>query len=81
MFTESKQWLLVGLTSNGIGCARAAYAGIYTRVAAYKDWVRTYTNDSSWIVIDPGSPAANTGSTSTAHSFCFIVFIFLVAFC
>ncbi|CAF4831467.1 unnamed protein product [Rotaria sp. Silwood2] len=35
MFNESNQWVLVGLTSSGIGCARAAYSGMYTRVAAY----------------------------------------------
>jgi secreted trypsin-like serine protease len=34
MFTSSNQWMLVGLTSYGVGCAEAAYSAVYTRVAA-----------------------------------------------
>ncbi len=37
--SSSNQWILVGLTSNGIGCASAAYSGVYTRVAAFEDWI------------------------------------------
>lgn len=32
----------VGITSFGIGCAQAAYPGVYTRVSRYNDWVRSY---------------------------------------
>ncbi|CAF2910948.1 unnamed protein product [Rotaria sp. Silwood2] len=45
MFNASNQWVLVGLTSSGIGCARAEYAGMYTRVAAYENWINSNTND------------------------------------
>ena len=41
MFSSSHQWVLVGLTSNGIGCAEANYSGVYTRVAAFQDWIAT----------------------------------------
>jgi len=44
MFTPNKQWVLVGLTSFGYGCARKSYSGIYTRVAALKDWIKIYTD-------------------------------------
>ncbi|CAF1576171.1 unnamed protein product [Adineta ricciae] len=47
MFSSSKQWVLVGLTSNGIGCAQANYAGIYTRVAAYEDWLNIAMSSSN----------------------------------
>ncbi|CAF1576748.1 unnamed protein product [Adineta ricciae] len=47
MFSSSKQWVLVGLTSNGIGCAQANYAGIYTRVAAYEDWLNVAMSSSN----------------------------------
>lgn len=46
MFTASGQWVLVGLTSYGIGCARAAYAGVYTRVAYYQTWIATTTENA-----------------------------------
>src|SRR5579862_3801360 len=62
IFTPSRQWVLAGLTSNGIGCAIPIYSGIYTRVAAYKDWIQSYTNGSYWIEVDSHT---NTTSTST----------------
>ena len=43
MFTPNKQWVLVGLTSYGHGCARKGYAGVYTRVAAFEDWIELHT--------------------------------------
>ena len=46
MFTSTRQWLLVGLTSFGEGCARPGYSGVYTRVAFYENWIRSNTNDS-----------------------------------
>ncbi len=64
MFTSSNQWVLVGVTSNGIGCAEAAYSGIYTRVAAYQSWINTNTNGAvSTITIS----ASTTISTSTTR--------------
>ena len=42
-YTSSNQWVLIGATSSGIGCARANYAGTYTRIAAFKDWINQTT--------------------------------------
>ena len=39
MFSSNNQWVLVGLTSSGIGCARATNSGLYTRVAAFLTWI------------------------------------------
>ncbi|CAF1407794.1 unnamed protein product [Rotaria sordida] len=71
MFTTSNQWVLVGVTSYGVGCARAAYSGVYTRVAYYQNWISTttsgaYTNaaSSDSANIDPFS---STVSLTISH--------------
>jgi secreted trypsin-like serine protease len=76
MFSSNNQWLLIGLTSFGVGCANKQYSGIYTRVAAFQNWIKTYTNDSNWVVISH----ANNISTSASNLFVFIVLFFVVTF-
>ncbi|CAM4881126.1 unnamed protein product [Rotaria socialis] len=44
MFSSSNQWVLIGVTSSGRGCADAAYSGMYTRVAAFQDWINSTMN-------------------------------------
>ena len=39
MFTRSKRWELVGITSYGIGCAKPTYAGVYTRLTAFHTFI------------------------------------------
>ena len=46
MFTSSRQWVLVGLTSFGEGCAKPQFSGVYTRVAPYESWIRFHTDGS-----------------------------------
>ena len=41
VFTSDNVWQQVGITSVGVGCARANYSGIYTRVTAYQAWINT----------------------------------------
>ena len=75
MFTTSSQWVIVGLTSYGIGCANASYAGVYTRVAYYQSWIATkmsaygssYINPIlSWYTV--GSSISGCSSTTTLTS-------------
>lgn len=41
--SDTAVWELVGVTSFGTGCAEASYSGVYTRVAAYHDWIQQNT--------------------------------------
>lgn len=50
MFTSSKQWVLVGLTSFGFGCAQRGYSGVYTRIIAYLDWINKIINNTDNIL-------------------------------
>jgi secreted trypsin-like serine protease len=36
-------WTQVGIVSTGDGCALAGFPGIYTRVAAFSDWIKAQT--------------------------------------
>ncbi|CAF0876949.1 unnamed protein product [Adineta ricciae] len=38
---KERRWVLVGVTSYGIRCADPNYAGVYTRVSVYRDWIRS----------------------------------------
>lgn len=72
----TKQWVLVGLTSSGYRCAVAGYSGIYTRVAMFKDWIESYTNESHWVDMDYSSHA-NYTFPLIKHIFLLLIFIFL----
>ncbi len=46
VFTDSKHWELVGITSYGRGCA-TEYPGVYTRITAFLTWIEQIVNNSS----------------------------------
>jgi hypothetical protein len=46
VFTKSKQWELIGITSYGIGCATGK-PGVYTRITAFLTWIQQFINNTS----------------------------------
>ena len=75
MFTSSGQWVLVGITSYGIGCARPTSAGIYTRVAVYENWIRSVTGGAyQSVVFSSGNPSFQTTTSILLSSF--VLFLF-----
>ena len=87
MYTTSNQWVIVGVTSYGIGCAGASYAGVYTRIAYYQDWISL-----TMASVTPINPASSSYTLSTSIDGCksaasmlsmsifhlFVLYIFLV---
>ena len=65
MYTTSRQWVVIGVTSYGIGCALASYAGVYTRIAYYQSWINSTMSGSA-----PINPASSSYTVSTLISGC-----------
>lgn len=66
----SGSYLLAGVTSFGIGCARSTYYGVYTRVSKFNDWIKakigggsTVTKPSAPVVLRPTGVIADMTPT------------------
>lgn len=38
---EDGRWIQIGIVSWGIGCGRPGFPGVYTRVSAFADWIKS----------------------------------------
>jgi secreted trypsin-like serine protease len=47
MLFSNGQWILVGITSYGTGCALADHPGVYTRISYYSKWISCFASDNS----------------------------------
>ncbi|UJR23039.1 hypothetical protein I4U23_026065 [Adineta vaga] len=54
-----QRWLIVGITSYGHGCAVSFYAGVYTRISMYIDWIKSITEKDAIITIDVNNAKMN----------------------
>ncbi|XP_074130664.1 transmembrane protease serine 11G-like [Sminthopsis crassicaudata] len=41
---ENRLWYIIGIVSWGIGCGKENKPGLYTKVARYRDWIKSKTN-------------------------------------
>lgn len=87
MFTESRQWVLVGVTSYGIGCALPGFAGVYTRIAAYQKWIammtsNAYINATSFesAQVNPFIDETGGASQSSPNLYSFVLLFVLLLF-
>ncbi|CAF3316790.1 unnamed protein product, partial [Rotaria socialis] len=69
IFSSNSRWMLIGVTSSGIGCALTEYSGIYTRVAAYNSSINSNTNGSiSSFHLSQSSSAFSTDDATLTNS-------------
>jgi secreted trypsin-like serine protease len=47
MLFSNGQWILVGITSYGTGCALADHPGVYTRVSYYDTWISCFLSENT----------------------------------
>ncbi|CAF1123084.1 unnamed protein product, partial [Adineta ricciae] len=63
-FTESRQWVVVGLTSYGYECASPYYAGVYTRVTYFRNWILSMTENAA---LSANVITSTTATTVTSY--------------
>jgi secreted trypsin-like serine protease len=63
VFTDSKQWELIGITSYGKGCAEK-HPGVYTRITAFITWIQQYLNST---LLEPSSHACSCECPRGSH--------------
>jgi hypothetical protein len=73
-----KQWVLAGITFYGRRCALSNYAGVYTRVSMYINWIESIIGKDG--VVITGENGANVGRMSNILYIVVLSFLVLIRF-
>ncbi len=73
-----QQWMIAGVTSFGRGCGLPDYAGIYTRVTVYIEWIKSIIGKDG--VVIAGENSANIGAMSNILFIAMLSFLVLMRF-
>ena len=81
MLFSDGQWILVGITSYGSGCALADHPGVYTRVSYYSEWISCFLSGNDSCIENEESKqrfflsggASVFGKNIFVFSFCFVI--------
>lgn len=63
LFTENRRWVITGIVSYGDGCATPRYAGVYTRVSYYLDWIQSMNITGLMTMNSNIAPITTTSTT------------------
>ena len=56
----NNRWILVGLTSGGVGCALPNYVAVYTRVSSFISFINSNANITVAETISPNNTVSQT---------------------
>jgi secreted trypsin-like serine protease len=73
---DYNQWMIAGITSYGCGCGLSNYAGVYTRVSMYIDWIKSTVGKDG--VVTTGENGANIGTMSNMFYIAIVPFLVLL---
>jgi len=60
--TEKRRWILTGIISYGYRCALREYAGVYTRISVYVDWIKSIVNNDGIVMVEESNAIVSNTS-------------------
>jgi len=60
--TRKRRWILTGIISYGYRCALREYAGVYTRISVYIDWIQSIVDNDGIVTVEESKAILNNTS-------------------
>jgi len=79
--TRQRRWLLVGIISYGYRCALRDYAGVYTRISVYIDWIESIVGNDGVVTVEESRAfVSNTSNILIVITLSLVSLIYLLYF-